>query len=80
MTGPTDHARIETLSTRALSISEFCRRYGIGRTTAYAEIVAGRLRAIKVGQRTLITADDAEAWLAALPELNSRSSTESSRR
>ena len=43
----------------------------IGRTKAYQEIAAGRLRAVKVGRRTLITHDAAEAWLAALPELNS---------
>ena len=29
---------------RAMSIDEFCRRYGIGRTTVYAEIKEGRLR------------------------------------
>jgi excisionase family DNA binding protein len=48
---------------RAFSIDEFCRRYGIGRTTAYAEIAAGRLRRRKVGKRSVITEDDAEAWL-----------------
>jgi excisionase family DNA binding protein len=54
-------------SLRAFSVAEFCRRYGIGRTKAYAEIAAGRLGAVKVGQRTLITDDAAEAWLASLP-------------
>jgi len=57
------------ISPRAFSISDFCRRYGIGRTNAYHEIAAGRLRAVKVGRRTLISHDAAEAWLAALPEL-----------
>ena len=56
-------------SRRAFSVCQFCRRYGVGRTTAYAEIAAGRLRAVKVGHRTLITNDAAEAWLASLPEL-----------
>jgi excisionase family DNA binding protein len=51
---------------RAFSIDEFCRRYGIGRTSAYQEIAACRLRAVKVGRRTLIRDDDAEAWLATL--------------
>jgi excisionase family DNA binding protein len=59
---------IASHSPRAFPISEFCRRYGIGRTTAYAEIAAGRLCAVKVGKRTLITADAAEAWLASLPK------------
>jgi excisionase family DNA binding protein len=51
---------------RALSISEFCARYGIGRTTTYEEIRSGRLRAVKVGRRTLVTESDAESWLATL--------------
>jgi len=55
---------------RAFSIDEFCRRYDIGRTTAYAEIAAGRLRRRKVGKRSLITEDDAEAWLRALPTIS----------
>jgi excisionase family DNA binding protein len=54
---------------RAFSITEFCRRYGIGRTNVYEQIAAGRLRAVKAGRRTLITLEAAEAWLAALPEL-----------
>ena len=56
-------------SRRAFPIREFCFRYGIGRTHAYQEIAAGRLRAVKVGRRTLIAHDAAEAWLAALPEI-----------
>jgi excisionase family DNA binding protein len=58
------------LSPRAFAIREFCRRYSVGRTRAYQEIATGRLRAVKVGRRTLITYDDAEAWLAALPDAN----------
>jgi excisionase family DNA binding protein len=54
---------------RAISIREFCKCYGIGRTTAYDEIADGRLRAIKVGRKTLIPLDDAEAWLASRPPL-----------
>jgi excisionase family DNA binding protein len=60
---PQGHAR------RAMSIAEFCQRYGTGRTTAYQEIKAGRLRARKCGKRTIITDDDAEAWLRDLPTI-----------
>jgi hypothetical protein len=56
---------------RAFGIDEFCRRYGVGRTTAYAEMTAGRLQRRKVGKRSLITEDDAEAWLASLPTITS---------
>jgi excisionase family DNA binding protein len=69
--GATTHSR------RAFSIREFCLLYGIGRTNAYQEIAAGRLRAVKVGRRTLITNDAAESWLGGLTELNSHYATQS---
>jgi excisionase family DNA binding protein len=58
-----------TQSKRALSIAEFSRHYGIGRTRVYEEIRAGRLHAIKIGRRTLIVVNDAEAWLLSRPSL-----------
>jgi hypothetical protein len=51
----------------ALSIEDFCRTVGVGRTVAFAEIRAGRLHARKCGRRTLITVEAAERWLASLP-------------
>jgi hypothetical protein len=54
---------------RAMSIGGFCKGYGIGRTKAYEEINAGRLKARKAGRRTIITSDDAEDWLSRLPAL-----------
>jgi hypothetical protein len=54
---------------RAMSVQVFCDRYNIGRTKAYEEIYAGRLKARKAGRRTIITADDAEDWLSRLPAL-----------
>jgi hypothetical protein len=53
---------------RAMSVPEFCRKYGTGKTSAYQEIQAGRLRARKVGRRTIIAQDDAEDWLRRLPK------------
>jgi len=52
---------------RAFSIKTFCERNEVGRTTAYAEINAGRLRASKVGRRTLITDENEAEWLKNLP-------------
>ena len=52
---------------RAMSIAEFCERYGPGRTKAYEELKSGRLRSWKMGKRTIITEDDAEDWLRNLP-------------
>ncbi len=51
----------------ALSPSDVCRCYGIGKTQLYAEIKAGRIKARKLGRRTLIAASDVQAWFNALP-------------
>jgi excisionase family DNA binding protein len=51
----------------AMSIDEFNQRHAVGRTTVYGQIKQGRLLALKVGKRTLITEDDAEDWLRRLP-------------
>ena len=36
---------------RVMSLSQFCERYGPGRTKAYEEIKSGRLRGRKIGKR-----------------------------
>jgi excisionase family DNA binding protein len=59
------------LMQRAFTIDEFCKTYRLGRTKTYAEINAGRLKAAKVGSKTIIRADDAEAWLANLADVPS---------
>lgn len=41
---------------------EFCPWSGLCATMAYREIAAGRLRATKLGSRTMIAAQDALAW------------------
>jgi excisionase family DNA binding protein len=46
------------------------RRLGnIGRTTIYGLIGSGRLEAVKLGSRTLITAASIDALLASLPRV-----------
>jgi excisionase family DNA binding protein len=49
---------------RAYRIDDFCRAYGVGRTTVYALIKLGKLKSVQIGRRRLITADSAEALLA----------------
>lgn len=49
---------------RALTINEFCDRYGVGRSTTYELIAAGRLPDVKIGGRRLIPVDAAEQLLA----------------
>jgi excisionase family DNA binding protein len=53
----------------AHSIDGAAARANVGRVTLYEEINAGRLRARKVGRRTIILDDDLRAWLASLPVL-----------
>ena len=50
----------------AMTIADFCSRYGIGRTSAYYELKAGRLKAKKCGRRTLIPRTFADEWLSSL--------------
>lgn len=49
---------------RAYRIDDFCRAYGVGRTTVYALLKNGTLRSIKIGRRRLITAESDEALLS----------------
>jgi excisionase family DNA binding protein len=53
----------------ALTLKDFCDAYRVCRETAYQQIRAGRLRAVKLGRKTLILRADADAWAASLPEL-----------
>jgi excisionase family DNA binding protein len=54
---------------KALSVREFCARYGICKQTFYDEIHRGRITAKKLGKKTVILRTDADAWAASLPEL-----------
>jgi len=57
----------------ALTIKEFCDAYRLCREKAYQEVRARRLRAVKLGRKTLILRTDADAWAASLPELRAGS-------
>ena len=52
----------------AFTLPQFLNWAQIGRTKAYQEIDAGRLKIRKLGRKTLILRKDAEAWLEGLPE------------
>jgi hypothetical protein len=73
-------AQMENRYKRAFSINTFCDRNEIGRTTAYAEINAGRLRASKAGKRTIITEENEAEWLKNLPAVEPKSSCELKRK
>ena len=52
----------------AFSVNEFLAWASIGRTVFYREVNEGRLKINKIGHKTVVTADNAAAWLNALPE------------
>lgn len=46
------------------SIREACQASSLGRTTIYGHIAAGRLRATRIGGRTIIPAQSLHAFIA----------------
>ncbi|WP_423066169.1 DNA-binding protein [Devosia sp. CN2-171] len=56
----------------AYPLPAFLRLAGISRSQAYREINAGKLKAKKLGTRTVILASDAQAFLDNLPAYEPR--------
>ncbi len=54
---------------RYLSIAEFCERYSIGATSARELLRLNKIEAVKLGVRTLICVQSADAYFASLPRL-----------
>jgi excisionase family DNA binding protein len=54
----------------AFSIPEAAKSASVGTSKLRSEIRAGRLRARKLGKRTIVTAQDLEDWAAALPDIH----------
>jgi excisionase family DNA binding protein len=61
----------------AMSIAEFARLAGVGRSTLYNEIKSGRLKVRKAGRRSLILREEGLAWLATLPVASAKAFPES---
>jgi len=53
----------------AYPIDDLANAIGIGRSKLYAEIRAGKLKAKKLGTRTIVTTPAARDYLDALPDL-----------
>ncbi len=51
------------LMPRAYRVQDFCKAYGLSRSTTYSLIAQGKLRSVLVAGRRLIPADAAEALL-----------------
>lgn len=62
-------ARLERQTDEALALNVVGAAHlmGICRSTVFAEIAAGRLKARKAGRRTLILRSDIDEWLSSLP-------------
>ena len=57
-----------------LSLTDVKDQLGVGRSTIYREIAAGRLRTCKLGSRTLIHKADFDDYCASLARCGSSSS------
>ena len=61
------HSDMENYEAVALSMRAASKVSGIGRTSLYAAIKAGKLVARKCGKRTIILQSDLITWLNSLP-------------
>lgn len=52
----------------AYTVRQFCDGVGIGHTKFYQEVSEGRIKTVKCGSRTLVTATEATRYIAALSE------------
>jgi excisionase family DNA binding protein len=57
------------LPVRATSLKGISKMYGLGKSTLRKAINEGRLRAVRIGRRTVIRIDDAEAFIASGQEI-----------
>lgn len=55
------------MTAAAYTIPEVCEKFRISRTTLYVQIKSGRLKARKIGRKTLVLEPDLNTWLASLP-------------
>lgn len=60
------HKRIDAIPKMAYSIQELVQGLGIGRTKLYALLRQGRLKAIRIDKRTLVAAQDLDAFIDSL--------------
>jgi excisionase family DNA binding protein len=62
--GGSMQTQTEALKPLAYQVSPFCRMVGIGRSHFYNLVSRGKIRVIKLGNRTLVPASEAERLLA----------------
>jgi len=52
---------------RFITLSQFCKRYQVSRSTVYRLAHGGAFTIVKFGRSSRIALNDAESWAAALP-------------
>ncbi len=57
-------SNLEQPPPRAYGVRDFCKAFGVSRSTAYNLMADGKLRSVRVAGRRLIPADAAEALLS----------------
>lgn len=51
----------------AYTVNEITKEIGIGRSKLYSEMAAGKIKARKIGKKTIFLAEDVQAYLSNLP-------------
>lgn len=57
---------IQPETRKAYTISHMCKVYSTSRSKIYEQIKQGKLKVTKLGRKTLIDVQDAEAWFESL--------------
>jgi excisionase family DNA binding protein len=60
----------DSLPVRATSLNGISKMYGLGKSTLRKAINEGRLRAIRIGRRTVVRIADADAFIAGGEEIS----------
>lgn len=63
----TEDDSLDRLEPKYATLPHWCVLSGMSRTKTYYAIGAGNLRAVKLGNRTLVDVDAGLAWLRSLP-------------
>lgn len=50
----------------ALSVAQFCERYGVSKTMAYDLLKRGKIERVKLGVATRVTVESADRWFNSL--------------
>ena len=51
---------------RAITVEQFCRTYGLGRSKFYLLVKENQIRTLKIGSKTLVATEEAERWFRSL--------------